>query len=168
MERRYEVIEDVHIWRFPLPAEGAGPGTQWSTAQRLWRPCRPGSSSATVHATTRNPPVLLFLIARMFKPFGARFLFDHHDINPELYEAKFGRRDVFYRLVCWLERLTFRFADVSIATNESYRQIALSRGGMPPDSVFVVRSGPRLDRLKSVPPAEKWKCGRRYLSGTGA
>jgi glycosyltransferase involved in cell wall biosynthesis len=170
MERRYEVIEGVHIWRFPLPAEGAGAvgyaieygAALFWMAVLSWRVFFRHGFDA-VHAC--NPPDLLFLVALMFKPFGARFLFDHHDINPELYEAKFGRRDVFYRLVCWLERLTFLFADVSIATNESYRQIALSRGRMRPDSVFVVRSGPRLDRLRRVPPAEKWKCGRRYLVG---
>jgi glycosyltransferase involved in cell wall biosynthesis len=116
-----------------------------------------------VHAC--NPPDLLFLVALMFKPLGKRFIFDHHDINPELYEAKFGRRDLFYRLVCWLERLTFLAADVSIATNESYRQIALTRGRMSSDRVLVVRSGPKLDRLRPVPPAEKWKSGRQHLVG---
>jgi nitrite reductase/ring-hydroxylating ferredoxin subunit len=72
--------------------------------------------------------------------FGRKFLFDHHDINPELYEAKFGRRDFFYRVMLGWERLTFRIADVSIATNESYRRIAIERGKMNPEKVFVVRS----------------------------
>ena len=65
-----------------------------------------------------------FLIGGFFKLFGKKFLFDHHDINPELYEAKFGRRDLFYRLMLLARALTFRTADVSIATNESYRRIA--------------------------------------------
>jgi glycosyltransferase involved in cell wall biosynthesis len=170
MERRYEVIDGVRIWRFPLPREGAGvvgyaieygAALFWMTVLS-WRIFLRHGFDA-VHAC--NPPDLLFLVALMFKPFGTRFLFDHHDVNPELYEAKFGRRNVFYRLICWLERLTFLVADVSIATNESYRQIALSRGRMPPDRVFVVRSGPKLDRLRLVAPSEKWKCGRRYLVG---
>src|SRR5436190_541025 len=72
-----------------------------------------------IHAC--NPPDTIFLVAWMFRPFGVRFLFDHHDINPELYEAKFGRRDIFYRLLVWLERMTFRTAHVALATNESYR-----------------------------------------------
>jgi len=63
------------------------------------------------------------------------------------------------------ERWTFKFADVSIATNESYKKIAIERGGMSPDKVFVVRSGPKLDRLKIIPPAEELKCGRRFLVG---
>ncbi|HMH17897.1 MAG TPA: glycosyltransferase family 4 protein, partial [Burkholderiales bacterium] len=96
---------------------------------------------------------------------GKKFVFDHHDLNPELYEAKFGRRDFFYRLMLKLEYWTFRAADVSIATNESYRRIAITRGGMPPERVFVVRSGPSLARLKILPPDVRLKCGRKYLVG---
>lgn len=117
-----------------------------------------------VHAC--NPPDLLFLIGGFFKLFsGKKFLFDHHDINPELYEAKFGRRDFFWKLMVWLERMTFKTADVSIATNESYKKIAIERGGMNPDKVYVVRSGPMLDRLKIIPPVESLKQGRQYLVG---
>jgi glycosyltransferase involved in cell wall biosynthesis len=112
-----------------------------------------------------NPPDLFFLIGGFFKLFGKKFVFDHHDINPELYEAKFGRRDFFYRLLVRLERWTFGAADVSLATNESYRRIAIERGGMPPERVFVVRSGPSLQRLKIGPPDERLKCGQRYLVG---
>src|SRR5262249_27624733 len=88
-----------------------------------------------------------------------------HDINPELYEAKFGRRDFFWKLMVALERLTFRTADVSIATNESYKRIAVERGGMDPDKVFVVRSGPSLERLKIVPAQPHFRCGRRHPVG---
>jgi glycosyltransferase involved in cell wall biosynthesis len=116
-----------------------------------------------VHAC--NPPDLFFLIGGFFKLFGKKFVFDHHDANPELYEAKFGRRDWLYRLMVLLERLTFRTADVSIATNESYRRIALRRGGMAAERVFVVRSGPSLERLKRTEPVEALKRGRRFLVG---
>ena len=110
-----------------------------------------GAASArgfdVIHAC--NPPDTIFLIGGFYKLFGKKFVFDHHDINPELYEAKFGRRDFFYKLM-----VCARAADVqapptsSIATNESYRRIAIERGGMPPERVFVVRSGPNLERLK--------------------
>ena len=83
----------------------------------------------SIHAC--NPPDNIFLVAGFFKLFGKKFLFDHHDINPELYEAKFGRRDLFYKVMLSWERWTFRLADVSIATNESYKKIAIERGGMP-------------------------------------
>jgi glycosyltransferase involved in cell wall biosynthesis len=116
-----------------------------------------------IHAC--NPPDTIFLVACPFKLFGKKFIFDHHDINPELYLAKFGRRDWFYRILCAFERMTFAVADVSIATNESYRQIALERGGMVPDRVFVVRSGPKLERLRILPPSNDRKRGARYLVG---
>jgi glycosyltransferase involved in cell wall biosynthesis len=112
-----------------------------------------------------NPPDTIFLIARIFKLFGKCFIFDHHDINPELYEAKFGRRDLWYRLLCRLERWTFATADVSIATNESYRRIAIERGGMPPSRVFVVRSGLDLARVTALPPRASLRRGKRYLVG---
>jgi glycosyltransferase involved in cell wall biosynthesis len=101
----------------------------------------------------------------LFKLFGKRFLFDHHDINPELYEAKFGRRGFWHRILMLFERLTFMTADVSIATNESYREIAITRGRMDPAKVFVVRSGPDLRRVRSLPPNPALRRGRRFLVG---
>ncbi|NOU13178.1 MAG: glycosyltransferase family 4 protein, partial [Methylococcaceae bacterium] len=82
-----------------------------------------------------------------------------------LYEAKFGRRDFFYKVMLAWERWTFKTATVSIATNESYKRIAVERGGMSPERVFVVRSGPKLDRLKIIPPVESLKQGRKFLVG---
>lgn len=110
-----------------------------------------------------NPPDTIFLVALFFKLFGVRFIFDHHDLNPELYETKFQRRDLGYKLVCWAERLTYRSADVSIATNESYREVALTRGGMRRERTFVVRSCPDLARVRIRPPQPELKEGRRYL-----
>lgn len=170
-ESRYEVIDGIHIYRHDLPveAEGAlGYALEYSSALfwefvLAWKVFfRRGFD--VIHAC--NPPDLIFLIGGFFKLFlRKKFVFDHHDINPELYEAKFGRRDFFYKLMVWCERLTFKTANVSIATNESYRKIAIERGGMKPGDVYVVRSGPKLDRLKIVPPVESLKNGRRYLVG---
>jgi glycosyltransferase involved in cell wall biosynthesis len=122
-----------------------------------------GRGFDVIHAC--NPPDTIFLVGGFFKLFGKKFLFDHHDINPELYEAKFGRRDFFYKLMLLLERWTFAVADVSIATNESYRRIAIERGRMPPEKVFVVRSGPSLSRLRILPPEPALKRGRAFLVG---
>src|SRR4029077_8585587 len=166
-EARYEAIEDIHIWRYNLPAEGAGAlgylleysaALFWTFVLSLC--VLAGRGFDVIHAC--NPPDLFFLIGGFYKLFGKKFLFDHHDANPELYEAKFGRRGAFYKLLCLFEKLTFRTADVSIATNESYRRSALTRGGMDPDRVFVVRSGPSLERMKIVPPAKKQ---RKFLVG---
>jgi glycosyltransferase involved in cell wall biosynthesis len=170
-ESLYEVIDGIHIYRYhlPLEAEGAkGYAIEYSAALfhtfrlalKVWRT----RGFDAIHAC--NPPDLLFLIGGFFKLFfGKRFLFDHHDINPELYEAKFGRRDFFYKLMILFERWSFQTADVSIATNNSYKKIAIERGGMDPDRVYVVRSGPKLDRLRVQPPKAELKQGRQFLVG---
>jgi glycosyltransferase involved in cell wall biosynthesis len=169
-ERKFEAIDGVHIYRYKLPVEASGAtgyaleyaiALAW-TFVLAWRVLRIRGFDA-IHAC--NPPDLFFLIGGFFKLFGKKFLFDHHDLNPELYEAKFGRRDFFHRLMLKLEYWTFRTADVSIATNESYRRIAIERGRMPAERVFVVRSGPSLERLRILPPDERLKRGRRYLVG---
>ncbi|MBC8006871.1 MAG: glycosyltransferase family 4 protein [Prolixibacteraceae bacterium] len=169
-EKKFESINGIDIWRYDLPAEGEGArgyALEYSAALfwtfvLAWRVLFTRGFDV-VHAC--NPPDLFFLIGGFFKLFGKKFVFDHHDINPELYEAKFGRRDFFYRLILKLERWTFRTADVSIATNESYKRIAIERGGMSPARVFVVRSGPSLERMKIGPPDESLKHGRRHLVG---
>ena len=114
-----------------------------------------------IHAC--NPPDNIFLIGAFFKLFGVRFIFDHHDLCPELFEDKFGKRGFLYRLVCLSERLTFRTADISIATNESYRDIALTRGRMSPKHVFIVRSCLDLNEVHRRPPKPELKNGRQYL-----
>ncbi len=170
-EKPYELIDGIHIHRYnlPLEAEGAkGYAVEYSLALfhtfRLSWKVLFARGFDVIHAC--NPPDLLFLIGGFFKLFmGKKFLFDHHDINPELYEAKFGRRDFFYKVMVFVERWTFKTADVSIATNESYKKIGIERGGMPADKIYVVRSGPKLDRLRILPPKEELKRGKKYLVG---
>src|SRR5215475_9861833 len=157
-EASEETIDGIHIYRHPLPVEARGAAAYlveysaalfWEFILSLKVARQHGFD--VIHAC--NPPDLIFLIGLFYKIFGRkRFLFDHHDVNPELYEAKFGRRDFLWRFLLGAERLTFRAADVSIATNESYRRIAIDRGRMSPDRVFVVRSGPAVDRVTAVPP----------------
>ncbi len=168
---RYECLQGIHIHRHPLPLEAKGAwgyvleyasSLFWQLVLSLKVLRRHGFDA--IHAC--NPPDNIFLIGALYKLLaGKRFLFDHHDINPELYEAKFGHRGLIYRLVRLSEWLTFRTADISIATNESYRRIAIGRGHMPPERVFVVRSGPSLERLEILPPLPEWKRGRKYLVG---
>ena len=169
-EQRFEVIDDIHVYRYRLAVEAsgaAGYAIEYGTAlcKTLWLTCRVWLTRGfdAIHAC--NPPDLFFLIGLLFKPFGKKFLFDHHDINPELYVAKFGRRDFFHRLLLAFERLSFRTADISIATNESYRRIAIERGGMDPARTFVVRSGPSLERMQMRAPDERLRHGRRHLVG---
>jgi glycosyltransferase involved in cell wall biosynthesis len=170
-EARYECLNGIHIYRHPLPVEGNGAwGYLLEYCASLWwefvLSCRVLKRHGfdAIHAC--NPPDNIFLIGGFFKLCARkRFLFDHHDINPELYEAKFGKRGLLYKVMLLWERLTFAAADVSIATNESYRRIAIERGHMPPQNVFVVRSGPSLERLKILPPVDRLRNGRRFLVG---
>lgn len=170
-DRKYERLEGVHIYRHSLPKEGNGVMgylLEYSAAffwefWLAWKVFVKHGFDA-IHAC--NPPDNIFLIGGFFKLFGKKFLFDHHDINPELYVAKFEEdHSLFYRLMLACERWTFWTADVSIATNESYKRIAIERGRMPSDKVFIVRSGPNLERLKVLDPVPALRNGRRYLVG---
>jgi glycosyltransferase involved in cell wall biosynthesis len=165
----FEILDGIHIFRHPLPFEARGaPGYVIEYAMALFWELflaikvyrRRGFD--VIQAC--NPPDLIFLVAAVFKLlFGTRFIFDHHDINPELYEAKFGHRNFLWKIVVFFERLSFWLADVSVATNQSYRAIAIERGGMAPENVFVVRSGPDLRRVRTLPPEPAWKNGRAHL-----
>jgi len=165
--RGRETLEEIEIYRYGV-WEASGPlGYIFEYALALAAQFR---LALIVYARTRfrvlqacNPPDTIFLLGIFFKLFGVRFIFDHHDLNPELYEAKFGRKDWGYRLVCWAERMTFRTADVSIATNESYREVAMGRGTMAEKRVFVVRSCPDLARVRKRPAQPELKEGRRFL-----
>jgi glycosyltransferase involved in cell wall biosynthesis len=110
-----------------------------------------------------NPPDTIFLIGVFFKLLGVRFIFDHHDPAPELYEAKFLRKGFLYRLLRLAERLTFRTADVTMSTSDSLREIALVRGGVSPDRVFVVQGCPDLRDFPSRGPKPELREGRKHL-----
>ncbi|MDH2328606.1 glycosyltransferase family 4 protein [Cereibacter sp. SYSU M97828] len=168
-EAPYEELNGIHIYRHPL-AEGQGAAgylKEYSVA--LWHETRLAwkilfkHGFDTIHGC--NPPDLIFLVAAPFKLLGKRYLFDHHDINPELWEAKFNKRGFFWKMLLWAEWLNFKTAKVVISTNESYRKIAIERGGKRPEDVFVVRSGPDLSRIRAVPHNEALKNGRQYLVG---
>ncbi len=169
-ERGYEFRDGIHIYRHPIPEAGDsalgyvweyGCALFWEFLYSWWIYLRHGFD--VIQGC--NPPDDIFLVALMFRPFGVRFIFDHHDVNPELYLAKYERRDFFYRLLGWLEKMTFRFCDVAMSTNESYKQIALTRGAMQDEDVFVVRNGPDPEIFKAVPPNPVHRRGKRYLVG---
>lgn len=168
--KSFETINGIDVYRHPLKVEGKGAWGylleysmalfwEFVLAWKIFFKKR----FHVIHGC--NPPDLIFLVALTFKLFGVKYIFDHHDINPELYYAKYGKKDLLYRCLLRLERLTFATADYSIATNESYRQIAIQRGKMSPEKISVVRSGPKLDRLKLTPGNMKYKKGRNYMVG---
>jgi glycosyltransferase involved in cell wall biosynthesis len=168
--RGREVIEGIHIYRHPMPQEGNGLfgylseyscALLWEFFYSWWIYFRRGFD--VIQGC--NPPDDIFLVALPFKLLGVKYIFDHHDANPELYLSKYERQDVFYRIQVWLEKLTYRFADVVMATNNSYKELATSRGGIAPDDVFVVRNGPDTNTFKPVPPNPALKYGKPYLVG---
>jgi glycosyltransferase involved in cell wall biosynthesis len=164
----YEVLEGIEIHRYPLRPAGSTLGYAREYGQALWRLRKLVRRLASerrfdvVHAC--NPPDLLLLAARSLRRQGTRFIFDHHDLVPELYRSRFGRgEDLGYRATLRAERVAYRMADVSLATNGSYARVAVERGGMDPEDVFVVRNGPDLTRFRPVPADPAWRRGRAHL-----
>lgn len=166
-----ESREGVEIHRFALRfASGGAVGYLREYATAMWRMSRlvrrlcAERSFDVVHAC--NPPDFLLLAAWPARRRGARFVFDHHDLTPELLQMRLGdRRRLLHRLALIFERRCLALADVVISTNESYRRIAVGRGRVPADRVFVVRNGPDLRRLRPVPPNPALKRGRSLLVG---
>lgn len=166
---REAVIDGVRILRYPLRAATGGPLgylreytlALWHTLRLAIKVRREGRIDV-VHAC--NPPDLLFLIALVLRPGGTRFVFDHHDLVPELFMSRFpGGGRVLYRLTTFVERLTFAAADAVISTNESYRRVAIERGKMAADRVTVVRSAPDLSRFAQREPDQRMRRGKSYL-----
>lgn len=166
-----ETIDGVHIFRHTLPAEGNGAlgyarefGTALREELRLARKVYREIGFDVIQGC--NPPDDIYLVASRFKKYGVRYVFDHHDICPELFEAKFGRKKgLLYKSQLWLERQTYRHCTFAFVTNESYRRIAIERGHMPLEKVIVLRSGPKLERLKIMPPDPTLRRGYPYMVG---
>jgi glycosyltransferase involved in cell wall biosynthesis len=121
-----------------------------------------------IHA--HNPPDTLFVVGALYKVFGKKFVFDHHDLSAELYASRYKKTtDGFVaRVLKLLEKLSVRLADVVIATNESYRAIDIQRNGIEPDKVFVVRNGPNLARVRFINGPHLRGMGRTILGYVGA
>jgi glycosyltransferase involved in cell wall biosynthesis len=169
--RRRETLDGVRIYRYrpgPEARRSAAYLAEYTIAiaAQLWLALqiRLRHRIRVVHIC--NPPDLLFVVALPLVALGACLIYDHHDACPELMMAKRHAEAGWHvRLAKLLERLTYRVADVSIETNESYRDIALGRGRMSAEDVFVVRSAPDTARLGKGRPDEKWRYGRKHLIG---
>ena len=167
--RRHEFLQGVHIYRHPVAKEGNSSwGYMWEYSNAFcwewlyawWIYVRHG-----FHVIQGcNPPDDIVFVALPFRPLGVRYIFDHHDANPELYLSKYGRRDILYRIQVWLEKMTLRHSDVVIATNNSYRELAMRRGRVRPEDIFVVRNGPAAG-FTAAPANPALKYGKPYLVG---
>jgi len=169
-QKGYEFLEGIAIYRHPMPREGNGALSyifefacalfwQFLYSWRIY--FRRGFD--VIQGC--NPPDDIFLVALFFRLFGVKYIFDHHDANPELYLSKYGKKDFLYKIQVLLERLTYRCSHVVLATNESYRNLAVTRGRVPAEDVFVVRNGPDPDTFRPVPPDPVLKQGKQFLVG---
>lgn len=169
----YHEVDGVAIYKYrPAPEAKGGAGFAYEFAYswvrtallslRVWR-----EQGFTIMQAC-NPPDTYWLLARLWKLRGVKFVFDHHDLNPELFLSRFGGpRSLLSRTqlagLRWLERRTFRTADHVISTNESYRTIAVERGDVPVDRTTVVRSGPDTSRMRPVHHSKDVRNGARHL-----
>ncbi len=165
----FETLEGVDIYRYDLPIDAQGAlgfvmEFAWCFIRSFMKSVRiavSGRGFDIIHAC--NPPETFWLLGWFWRVFGKRFLFDHHDLSPEMYAAKFEREGgLMYRGLLFLERMTFKTADVVITTNESHKKIAQDRGGMAAEDVYVVRSGPDVSRFKVYDPDPSWKNGKPF------
>ena len=169
--KSYEYIDDIHIYRHALPEAKRTLDyfkeyflALFHETRLLFKIFKKHGTQDVIHAC--NPPDLIFIAALPFFLFSkCKFLFDHHDINPELWIAKFGKKGLGYQAMILAERMTYFFAKHAIVTNESYKEIAMRRGKKKESEVTIVRSGPDLSKLKISAAKPELKKGFSFLVG---
>jgi glycosyltransferase involved in cell wall biosynthesis len=169
----YQELSGVHIYKYAPPPQAKGALGYllefvycWLRTAKLtlkvWR-------RAPFHVIQAcNPPDTYWALARLWRSRGVKFVFDHHDLNPEVFRSRFGEPDGIAARVqlaglYWLERKTFHTADRVISTNQSYQRIAWERGDVPPEHTTVVRSGPDTSVMKPGAPKPELRNGREHL-----
>ncbi|MDZ7723110.1 MAG: glycosyltransferase family 4 protein [candidate division KSB1 bacterium] len=167
--KSFEQIQDIAVYRYHMPVEARGIFGYlfefvyaWLATALLSLRVLKNEGFDVIQAC--NPPDTFFLLAAIYKLFGKKFIFDHHDLSPEMFAAKFtARHPMLFKGLCILERLTLKTADVVISTNESYKKVAVSRGRRKPEDVYVLRTGPDLSKLQLHAPNPFFRHGKRYL-----
>lgn len=167
----YTCIDNIHIYRYHLPVieqkyishiveySVALLMTFWLSLKVLFR-----HGFDAIHAA--NPPDIFFIIGLFYRLLGKKFIFDQHDLTPELFQVIFKKRaKLMYRVMRFLEMCSYKVADLVITTNESQKRFAIERGHCRPDRVFVVRNGPNMKQWKAVQPDPQLKAGRPFLLG---
>lgn len=163
-----EVIDGIKIYRYASYHANSAPGYlveyPWAllctAVLMLYVWMRDGID--IIHAA--NPPDIFFILAAPLRWFGKKFVFDEHDLSPELFEAKFARRNWIYRLLVWLQEASYRTADLVIATNQSYHDIALERGCLPGARLAIVRNGVDMEHFHLKPDRPALKEGFDHLA----
>lgn len=167
--KSYEKLNDISIYRYKMPVEANGVFSYFIEFAYAWLMTAMLSIKVLIkegfdiiHAC--NPPETFWLLGAIYKIFGKAFVFDHHDVSPEMFLAKYDKRGgILHRILLALEKRSFKTANIVLSTNESYKKVAVVRGGKDPKDVFVVRSGPELTRLKMVKPEPALKEGKKYM-----
>lgn len=178
-QSRSEVVNGVQVYRLPrLELFEKTPSEDQTLFQRIWLKVRSliGYVSEYVYFTSacfvmsiyvafkhgfdvihaHNPPDTLFMVALPWKLLGKKYIFDHHDLCPELYRSRYGtKHDLVAKMLQLVEWGNLKLADVTIATNESYKQIQIQRGGRKPETIFVVRNGPNRTRMQMPQPSQR-------------
>lgn len=163
-------IEGIQVYRYPPPPDAVGTlgyllEFSYCWLRTAWLTLRVARRQGIDILHACNPPETFFVLGWLVKRFGGRFIFDHHDLSPEMYIAKGGSKGgLLHKGLLLLERLTFNTADAVIATNESHKAVAKARGGVPEEHIFIVRSGPDFERLKPTPADPDLKHGFRHLA----
>lgn len=166
--KNYEILSGIEIYRHPMPYEASdkmGYVIEYFNAiiYELYLSVKIFLKKPFHYIHAANPPDNIFIIALFFKPFGVKYVFDHHDICPELYYANFNRKDIFYKTLLLFEKISFKVANLVISTNESYKKIAIKRGHKKKEEVFVVRNGPDLLRKNNICEKYEYKNGFNHL-----
>jgi glycosyltransferase involved in cell wall biosynthesis len=166
----FEIIDDIAIYRHSLPPEGRGGFAylrEYSTALfhefRLLFKVHRERGFSIIQAC--NPPDLIFLAALPFKLIGKRFIYDQHDVSPELFVVKFGKKGLLYRALMAFERMSYMTADHVITANATFKDIAISRGGKTPPQVEVVYGVPDRQHIRRVEPEPGLRGGRKFILG---
>lgn len=186
-QSRSEVVMGVQVYRLPrLELFQKTPIENPTFLQRLWLKIKSllGYVSEYVYFTSacflmslyvawkhgfdvihaHNPPDTLWLVAVWWKAVGKKYVFDHHDLCPELYRSRYGAdHDLFASVLQWVEWGNLKLADVLIATNESYKQIQVARGSRKPEQIFVVRNGPNQKRMKMSTPSPRLQAMQKKI-----
>ena len=162
----HEVFNEVNIYYYPSPYQGKGflsyifeYGYSLVAMFLLTIRIHIREGFDIIHAA--NPPDTTFFIAAFYKIFGKQFIFDHHDLAPEIFKVRFGTQRkiklLVYLVLIYLENLSCKLADHIIATNQSFKLIEMERGKVPSEKITIVRNGPDLDRLKPTDPISEIK-----------
>jgi glycosyltransferase involved in cell wall biosynthesis len=165
----FAVLDGVRLHKYdppPAAAGVAGFGREFAHClfhtRRLLRQIARERRIDAIQAC--NPPDTFFTLVRPYRRAGAKFVFDQHDLCPEVYASRFQRPSrALLAGLRLLERGTYRAADHVISTNDSFRRVAMTRGHRRPDDVTVVRSGPRAALMQREAPEPELRNGRRYL-----